>query len=138
MVDRPAAGTVSPLSKHHPTMFDFSSKDKLKALVRVPPLRPHETGDAPNAFDIGEWSHNVVEWLGLVALESPRIQAKDMVDPYLSRWTFPEGTSEHATPVRALRWEGMIDSGWVTQLLITCMYVPSDPFSLHSPVLSTI
>lgn len=121
MAEIPAAGTVSPLSRHHPTMFEFNSRERPKALVRVPPLRPHETGDAFNNSEIGEWSNNFVEWLGLVALESPRLQAKDAVDPYLSRWNFPEGTTEHPTPIRALRWEGMVDSGWVTQLLITCM-----------------
>ncbi len=121
MVDPLTAAAVAPLSKHHPSMLDFSSKERPEARVRVPPLRPHEAGDAFDASDIGEWSNSVVEWLGLVALESPRIQAEDIVDPYLSRWAFPEGTTEQATPIRTIRWEGMVDSGWVTQLLISCM-----------------
>lgn len=71
--------------------------------------------------DVGEWSHDVVEWLGLVALESPRVQNNDSVDPHLCRWAYPAGTTEGATPIRVLRWKGMVDSSWITQLLISCM-----------------
>ena len=87
----------------------------------MPPLKPPEFSDDFSTSDIGEWSNEIVEWLGLVALESPRVQAGDRIDPHLSRWAFPAGTSEQATPVRVLRWEGMVDSGWVTQLLFNCM-----------------
>jgi ribonucleases P/MRP protein subunit RPP40 len=87
----------------------------------VPPLKPHGTTDDLSSLNVEEWSQEFVEWLGLVALESDRVQDNDSVDPYLCRWTFPEGTTEQATPIRVLRWKGMVDAGWVTQLLINCM-----------------
>jgi ribonucleases P/MRP protein subunit RPP40 len=118
------AGVVdpaSPLSKHNPTIIDFKDIGKHDQTVRIPPLRSHDMAMGCRVSDIEDWTHDVVEWLGLVSLESARVQANDNVDPHLCRWTFPAGTSEQATPIRILRWEGIVDSGWITQLLITCM-----------------
>lgn len=102
-------------------MFELSPRQRHNPFVRVPPLHPSELGLDPSTSDVEEWSYEIVEWLGLVALESPRVQAEDIIDPHLSRWTFPTGTPEQATPVRVLRWEGMVDPGWVRQLLLNCM-----------------
>lgn len=113
--------TASPLSKHHPTIVNFSPIGRNHQIVRVPPLLPQSITDEQNSSEIEEWSQDVVEWLGLVALESDRVRYNSGVDPYLCRWAFPEGTNEHPIPVRVLRWKGMVDSSWVTQLLITCM-----------------
>lgn len=115
-------GTVSPLSKHHPTIVDFSPIGRNHQIVRVPPLQPQVIADEHSASDIEEWSQDIIEWLALVALESDRVRGDNNgVDPYLCRWAFPEGTTEQSTSVRVLRWKGMVDPSWVTQLLITCM-----------------
>jgi ribonucleases P/MRP protein subunit RPP40 len=120
-VDDRAADTAVPLSKHHPTKINFESMGRHIPNVRVPPLQPLGLADVHTSSDIGDWSQDIIEWLGLVALESARVQDNDSVDPHLCRWTFPEGTTEKATPIRVLRWRGMVDSGWLTQLLISCM-----------------
>jgi ribonucleases P/MRP protein subunit RPP40 len=112
---------ASPLSIHHPTMVDLEPTGRHNPAVRVPPLQPHDIGVDHSIADIGEWSHGVVEWFGLVSLESDRIQKNDEIDPHLCRWTFPAGTTENASPIRVLQWKGMMHPDWVTQLLLTCM-----------------
>jgi Ribonuclease P 40kDa (Rpp40) subunit len=112
---------ASPIARHHPTMIDLESTGRHDPDIRVPPLKPPNLVDKSNPPDVAGWSQEFVEWLGLVALGSARVLANDDVDSNLSRWTFPEGTSEQATPIRIFQWEGMVDAGWVTQLLITCM-----------------
>jgi ribonucleases P/MRP protein subunit RPP40 len=119
--DTPLDGIVSPLSIHHPTIVDLEPTGRHNPAVRVPPLRPHDMGPDPSIDEVGEWSHGVVEWLGLVSLESARIQKNDDIDPHLCRWTFPAGTTEDASPIRVLRWKGMMHPDWVTQLLLACM-----------------
>jgi ribonucleases P/MRP protein subunit RPP40 len=102
-------------------MVNFNPVERQIPNVRVPPLQLRNMADDFSIPDIGEWSHDVLEWLGLLGLESGRVQADGGVDPHLSRWNFPAGTTDHSTPIRVLRWEGMVDSRWVTQLLITFM-----------------
>ncbi|KAF7505739.1 hypothetical protein GJ744_000505 [Endocarpon pusillum] len=113
---------VPPISKHHPTMIDFTPIGRHNAAVRVPQLRLDDVMEDHSTSDVGEWTHDVVEWLGLMALDSARVREKDCIDSYLCRWTFPSGTTEDATSVRVLQWKGMVDPGWVTQLLISCIF----------------
>lgn len=77
--------------------------------------------DGVDRSDVEEWTHDTVEWMGLVGLESARVQENDSVDLHLCRWAFPAGTKDDATPIRVLRWKGLVDPAWVTRLLITCM-----------------
>ena len=102
-------------------MIDFTPIGRHNPAVRVPQLKLDDMIEDHSTSDVGDWTHDVVEWLGLMALDSARVGGKDSIDSYLCRWTFPSGTTEDTTPVRILRWNGMVDSGWVTQLLISCM-----------------
>jgi Ribonuclease P 40kDa (Rpp40) subunit len=112
---------ASPLSIHHPTIAKLEPTRGHNPAARVPPLQPDDIRGDHSIADIEEWSHGVVEWLGLVSLESARIQKNDEIDPLLCRWTFPAGTTEDASPIRVLRWKGMMHPDWVTRLLLTCM-----------------
>lgn len=69
--------------------------------------------------------HEVTEWLGLVALGSPRVSSGDSIDSYLSRYTVPEGSSTSSS-LRVIKWQGLIGAKWLTNLLISCMSI-----SLH-------
>ena len=66
-------------------------------------------------MDEEEW-WEVVEWLDLVALGSPRIEEGDEVDPYISRYSVPEPATKGN--MRILKWEGLLTSEWLTRLLI--------------------
>lgn len=112
----------SPLAKHHPTVTRFAAESRRIPTACVPrALLTRVTGIDLPVDDTGEWSEDVLEWLGLVTLGSPRVQAGDKIDPYLCRPTLPEGTPQDVLSIQIRRWKGMVDSSWVTQLLISCL-----------------
>lgn len=58
-----------------------------------------------------EDSAALLEYLHLLSLSSPRVQASDSIDPYLSRYEVPEFGEGGGTEVRnlvKLRWNGFI------------------------------
>lgn len=70
--------------------------------------------------------HELVEWIGLAVLESPRINSRDCIDSYLSRYEVPEGSRELGALI-VLNWNGFYAASWVTELLIACMSVQPLP-----------
>lgn len=72
------------------------------------------TGDV-DGYGEEEW-WEVLEWIDLVALGSPRVTADDSVDSHVSRYSVPEPRSTEN--VRILKWDGLMSSDWVTRLLI--------------------
>jgi ribonuclease P/MRP protein subunit RPP40 len=72
-----------------------------------------DTYDADAAADL-------LEWLGLVSLDSPRIRADDSIDPYLSRYQVPElgeGSPITRNLVR-MRWYGFIPPTFIRDVYI--------------------
>ena len=65
-----------------------------------------------------DWAHDIHEWLGLVALQSPRIRADDAIDSYLSRYSVPESGSTVASDLIVLGWSGFIPAVWVRGLFM--------------------
>ena len=58
-----------------------------------------------------EDSIELLEWLGLVALDSPRISSSDSIDPYLSRYSVPtvdDDSSPETKEVVSIRWKGFL------------------------------
>jgi ribonucleases P/MRP protein subunit RPP40 len=58
----------------------------------------------------------LLEWVDLVALDSPRVTQADSVDPYISRYTAPKPNT--AGNLRVMKWQGLMSSEWLTRLLI--------------------
>ncbi|KAF2032578.1 hypothetical protein EK21DRAFT_109962 [Setomelanomma holmii] len=57
---------------------------------------------------------NLLEWLNLVSLDSPRIRAGDSIDAHLSRYEVPDLGSGIATrELVCVRWKGFIPPAWV-------------------------
>ena len=83
--------------------------------VIYPRMVLDETDDGVRDF-CGE----VAEWLGMLAIGSPRILQSDAIDPYLSRFEAPR-TGDEAVDVVIVSWTGFIPSKWITQLLVSCM-----------------
>ena len=71
------------------------------------------TGDKD---DLESFSTEIYEWLSLVRLESPRVQAGDHIDPYLSRYRVVEGGTP--TKICKISWNGFISPSWCRQTLI--------------------
>lgn len=74
-----------------------------------------------------DWALERHEWLGLVALQSPRLRVDDEIDPYLSRYSVPDRDSAVVSNVVVLQWSGFIPALWVKGLLIELGYANGNP-----------
>ena len=102
-----------PLAKQHPFRETVSpSVTHIKA-ARVPSLVVSQATP-----DDEEWGTEVHEWLSLVALQSPRIEASDDVDPYLCRYQVPSHESAEIYDLVSLRWTGFLPALWIRGLLV--------------------
>lgn len=62
----------------------------------------------------------LLEWLSLVSLASPRVQETDQVDPILSRYRTPQFDDRVTLGMQALkryRWHGFIPAPYILQVL---------------------
>lgn len=89
--------------------------------AKVPPLTQQTLPDLCDA-DADGYGAAVLEWLGLVSLGSPRVDAGDDVDAFLSRYEVPvpyrgaaDGDAEvtRTAGVVRLRWRGLVPAGWL-------------------------
>lgn len=66
---------------------------------------------------------DIYEWLSLIRLNSPRVEADDKVDPFVARYHTPEG-SLGREGISRIRWSGFISPKWLsgtfTQVLSSC------------------
>jgi len=113
----------SPLDQHHPTIVQGGPRHNVLEHVLGPPLSQVYSQffdpTVSDGLDI-EATYELIEWLGLVALQSPRLLHSDLIDPYLSRYTVPEGSTEIQS-LRVIEWQGFIGSRWLTRMLNSCM-----------------
>jgi ribonucleases P/MRP protein subunit RPP40 len=121
---------ATTLAVYHPTIVDVEPSQQELIEVLVPALTAAATGltTMPTSNSAGtvdfDSLYEIVEWLSLVAIDSPRVLAKDSVDTYLSRYEVPDvavGCTADVQSLRVLRWQGLMSANWVTELLIACM-----------------
>lgn len=67
-------------------------------------------------------AEELLEWIGLVGLDSPRVRAADDIDGFLSRYTVPgqgegEGGASTEDLVR-IAWNGFMPSSWVAKVFM--------------------
>lgn len=60
----------------------------------------------------------------MVSLESPRVSAHDDVDPYLCRYSVPDLDNAKSTSLVSLKWQGLVPSRWIIELLVALLYAP--------------
>jgi Ribonuclease P 40kDa (Rpp40) subunit len=120
----------SPLDQHHPTVVPGDPLYHVLERVLSPPFSQvfsqFTDSTVSDALD-AEASYELIEWLGLVVLQSPRVLHGDSIDPYLSRYAAPEGSTEIQS-LRIIKWQGLIGARWLTRMLNTCMLVSPVPF----------
>ncbi len=75
----------------------------------------------PTPGNFAEEQLEIVEWLGLVALDSPRIGSGDTIDSYLSRYEVPQLEQASVTQLVKLTWHGFISPEWVRNLYLQLM-----------------
>ena len=70
------------------------------------------------------FEEQLLEWLGLVLLDSPRVSVNDEIDPYLCRYNIPgiqEVQGKHDIAVQTLyhmQWKGLAPSSFVLRMLL--------------------
>lgn len=65
-----------------------------------------------------DWALDTHEWLGLVAVDSPRILKGDSIDPFLSRYEIPGNNSGAILNMVTLTWTGFIPADKIRALFI--------------------
>ena len=123
----------SPLDQHHPNIVKGDPTYGVVEHVLTPPLAEAFSDfvdpTVSDTFDAAA-TYEIIEWLGLVVLQSPQVLRGNSIDPYLSRYAAPEGSTE-AQSLKIIRWQGLIGARWLTRMLNTCMLVPPCPFPIH-------
>ncbi|KAI2617686.1 ribonuclease P 40kDa subunit [Hypomontagnella submonticulosa] len=125
-----------PLSKHHPTKYTSHPVVSEDLLANIPALKPPAAIlSSSNRLDLDEFAEEIYEWLSLIRLESPRVNADDKVDPYLCDYTVP-GNSEDIQTGKLCRisWQGFIPPKWTQRILAdVILAIPSKSwFSLST------
>ncbi|KAH7310406.1 ribonuclease P 40kDa subunit [Stachybotrys elegans] len=111
-----------PLSAHSPARFALEPQITESIQAKSTPLTiPKQVLESSDRPGLEEFATDLYEWLSLVRLQSPRVEAQDAIDPYLSRYEIPGGVAAAKTetmPLCKLSWQGLIASGWVRDMLI--------------------
>ena len=113
---------TDPLLSHHPIVQTITCSTQELAECRVPAALTSTILDlfAHPPEEVQESIYEIVEYLDMVALGSPRIQTTDRIDPFLSRYAVPH-PSENADTLWTLTWTGLIDSRWVLEMVCSIM-----------------
>ncbi|KAH9865822.1 hypothetical protein J1614_009409 [Plenodomus biglobosus] len=103
------------ISKHAPWIHKIEPSATRMENVLAPQLR---TGDMDSLYD-GEDAVDLLEWLHMVGLNSPRINQGDNIDPHLSRYEVPDlGHGIASANMVCVRWRGFIAPAFVRDLFI--------------------
>lgn len=100
-----------------------------EAYIVVPTCRRVEgcavpLADAEEVVVDPTFEEQLLEWLGLVLLSSPRVRANDEIDPYLCRYNLPgiQDTKEnHDMMVQTLyhmQWKGLVPSSFILHMFL--------------------
>lgn len=83
--------------------------------------RKSDAAMSDSRLEMEESTTELYEWLSLVRLGSPRVDAGDNIDPYLCRYTVPgsgAGGLVATGDVSVLRWTGFFSPTWACQTLL--------------------
>ncbi|KAK0659842.1 Ribonuclease P protein subunit p40 [Lasiodiplodia hormozganensis] len=116
-VQSPGQPPSGPILAHSPQVLT-SRPDRL----HLPQVKTPALTSVADLCD-AEYSTEVLEWLGMVSLESPRINATDDIDSFLSRYEVPmpyrsDGDADAPVVggVTRLRWRGLVPSAFLLRL----------------------
>lgn len=140
-----AAPSPDPLDAFNPRWVTVEPVITKHANIALPPLsRPPSLlvggGQGSDRLETEEAVTELYEWLSLVRLGSPRVQATDNIDPYLSRYQVPvssddSDSSAASGDICTLRWSGFLSPTWACQTLLDILVAmqPSSCSSTSSP-----
>ena len=103
-----------PLAKHHPSHQIVTPTISHIEEAKVPNLTASEA--APNDE---YWATEIHEWLSLIALQSPRVEAQDDIDPYLCRYEVPNcDAAAEVQDLVSVKWNGLLPNSWIQSLFV--------------------
>lgn len=106
-----------PITKHHPQIK--VAQPKISQLTNV--IVPFDVDNKERIAD-PIYEEELLEWIGLATMDSPRITLKDDIDRFLCRYDLPEAFSEEdradAMPqnLAHLRWHGFASAKFVRDI----------------------
>ncbi|TXC01032.1 hypothetical protein FocTR4_00008845 [Fusarium oxysporum f. sp. cubense] len=107
-----------PLQKFSPTACTSTSNISQDIAVLQPSLDVDPEVLSENDRESLEYfATEVYEWLSLIRLGSSRVEPRDSIDPYLSRYSVP-GDDPKESKVCKLSWEGFMSAQWLRGLLM--------------------
>jgi ribonuclease P/MRP protein subunit RPP40 len=117
ITDTCTAPNADPLPQHSPTTFTCDPAITQNTEVLIPKLSVEADPESPDSqAHLEDYAIELYEWLSLVRLQSPRVQVGDQIDPYLSRYRVPEGSSPGK--VCKISWEGFLAPSWTREMLV--------------------
>lgn len=114
---QPASGS-SALSKHHPVTIACEMHSVSSALTNIPDSLNSKSAEPWGVGSNQDHALNIIEWLGLVSLQSPRIHRDDEIDPYLCRHSNPDEGHVSTGRLVVSQISGFIPAEWLRQLFI--------------------
>lgn len=110
-----------PIAEHQPKIVTVKSEIDTLNRARIP--KPtQEIGDEDH-----DLANDLLEWLSLTTMGSPRVQQKDSIDSYLSKYRVPgededmECTTQDLT---ILRWHGLIPATFIKGAVLAVLKAP--------------
>ncbi|KAK5168054.1 uncharacterized protein LTR77_006622 [Saxophila tyrrhenica] len=123
---------AGPMSIHQPSMKTVQPKTETLHQVTVPSF-PQTI--QPDDHDIAA---ELLEWLTMVAMDSPRVRSEDHLDSYLSRYQVPDisenGVSGGSNQdLVRLRWHGLVPSWKAQEIYLAALKASGDGwFAMHA------
>ncbi|OQO12102.1 hypothetical protein B0A48_02741 [Cryoendolithus antarcticus] len=118
-----------PIAAHSPVVREVKPTITPLAGVRTSTF-PYTIGE-----DDDEEAAELLEWLTLTMMGSPRVLETDKVDPYLCRYSVPTLTADGSQTIQDLthfRWHGFIPSQVSTKILLAALKVSGDDWMAMS------
>ena len=112
---------LTHLAAHHLTSYQVAPKIQHSKGVLVPQLRLDRAGSHTNVDH--DHALDLLEWLSLVSIQSPRVENADAIDPFLSRFDVPKAGEASCDDLVVVSWTGLLPSQWSLQLLIAAWCV---------------
>ena len=114
------------MDKYSPTKFDCQPEVAETSAIRVPLFQPRTAPSDVGVDDFADFTADIYEWLSLVQLGSPRVDANDRIDSYLSRYSTPEAStgSIPETLVR-ISWSGFLAPSWAHKAFVQSVLAAS-------------
>lgn len=115
MLTCPPALIIDPLDAHFPIKKHITPEIE-NMEVKTPSLKP-PTEVSSYTEDLQDYAVETYEWLSMIQLGSPRIDPKDKIDSFLSRYTPPGDSITNCNLVK-VTWRGFLSPSWVHKMFV--------------------